>query len=158
RPGIDLSRLDPGGVERERVARIRETWGVAEHVRVALTPSRLDPGRGHGTLIEAAALLKARGVSDIRFVLAGDAAQPAFGRELDALAVERGVDSIISRTGAPSDRQAAFIGAAVAVFPASDPEALTRPAIEAAAMGALTIVSDVGPAREIVAAPPHAGT
>jgi glycosyltransferase involved in cell wall biosynthesis len=33
---------------------------------------------------------------------------------------------------------------------------VTRTTIEAAAMGALTIVSDVGPAREIVAAPPQA--
>jgi glycosyltransferase involved in cell wall biosynthesis len=157
RPGIDLARLDPGSVDRERVARIREAWGAAEHIRVALTPSRLAPGRGQRTLIEAASLLRSRGLNDIRFVLAGDAAQPAFARELDALAVERGVDSIVARTGPPSDRPAAFIGAAVAVFPASDPEAPTRSALEAAAMGALTIVSDVGPAREIVAAPRNAG-
>src|SRR5262249_44879695 len=32
---------------------------------------------------------------------------------------------------------------------------VTRMSIEAAAMGAITIISDVGPAREIVAAPPH---
>ena len=40
---------------------------------------------------------------------------------------------------------------------ASDPEVSTRSAIEAAAMGALTVLSDVGPAREIVAAPLRAG-
>jgi glycosyltransferase involved in cell wall biosynthesis len=33
---------------------------------------------------------------------------------------------------------------------------MTRTAIEAAAMGALTIISDIGPAREIITAPPHA--
>jgi glycosyltransferase involved in cell wall biosynthesis len=157
RPGIDLARLDPGSVDRERVTRIREAWGAAEHVRVALTPSRLAPGRGQRTLIEAAALLKSRGVDDIRFVLAGDAAQPVFGRELDVLAAERGVDSIVARTGSLSDRPAAYVGAAVAVFPASGPEVSTRSAIEAAAMGALTVLSDVGPAREIVAAPLRAG-
>jgi glycosyltransferase involved in cell wall biosynthesis len=32
---------------------------------------------------------------------------------------------------------------------------VTRASIEAAAMGALTIISDVGPAREIIAAPPN---
>ena len=42
------------------------------------------------------------------------------------------------------------------VFPAADADGVTRTAIEAAAMGALTIISDVGPAREIIAAPPHA--
>ena len=38
----------------------------------------------------------------------------------------------------------------------TESEGVTRTIIEAAAMGALTIVSDVGPAREIVIAPPYA--
>src|SRR5206468_1229849 len=43
----------------------------------------------------------------------------------------------------------------VVVFPATDADGVTRSSIEAAAMGALTIISDVGSAREIVAASPH---
>jgi glycosyltransferase involved in cell wall biosynthesis len=42
------------------------------------------------------------------------------------------------------------------VFPATEVDGVTRTSIEAAAIGALTIISDVGSAREIVAAPPHA--
>jgi glycosyltransferase involved in cell wall biosynthesis len=41
------------------------------------------------------------------------------------------------------------------VFPATDADGVTRTSIEAAAMGALTILCDVGSAREIIAAPPH---
>ncbi len=156
RPGIDLSRLVAESVGRERVAKVREAWGAAAHVRVALAPARLEVGRGQRTLIEAAALIKGRGLDDVRFVLAGDAAKPAFARELETLAAQRGVDSLVARTGAPTDRPAAFIGATVVVFPANDSEGVTRTIIEAAALGALTIVSDVGPAREFVAAPPHA--
>ncbi len=63
---------------------------------------------------------------------------------------------MFARLGAPGDPPAAFIGAAAVVFPAADAEGVTRASIEAAAMGALTIISDVGPAREIIAAPPHA--
>ncbi len=158
RPGIDLSRLGRESVGRERVTKVREAWGAEAHVRVVLAPARLAAGRGQRTLIEAAALIKGRGVDDVRFVIAGDGAKPAFARELDALAAERGVASLIARTGAPSDLQAAFIGATVVVFPATESEGVTRTIIEAAAMGALTIVSDVGPAREIIAAPPYAAT
>jgi glycosyltransferase involved in cell wall biosynthesis len=107
-------------------------------------------------LIEAAALIKGRGLDDVRFVLAGDAAKPVFARELDALATKCGVRSIVTRVGPAADPPAAFIGAAVVVFPAADADGVTRTSIEAAAMGALTIISDVGPAREIIAAPPHA--
>ncbi len=156
RAGIDFSRLAPDSVSRERVAKVREAWGAAAHERVVLAPARLEPDRGQRTLIEAVALIKGRGLDDMRFVLAGDAAKPAFARELDVFAVERGVGSLVVRTGPPTDRPAAFTGAAVGVFPASEAEGVTRTIIEAAAMGALTIVSDVGPAREIVAAPPHA--
>ena len=155
RPGIDLSKLQPERVSGRRVADVRSTWGVSAHERVVLASARLAPGRGHETLIEAAALIKGRGLDDVRFVLAGDAAKPVFARELDALAVKCGVKSMLARVGAAADPPAAFIGAAVVVFPANDADGVTRAAIEAAAIGALTIISDVGAAREIVAAPPH---
>ena len=155
RPGMDLSKLQPERVSGRRVSDVRAAWGVAAHERVVLMPSRLAPGRGPQTLIEAAALIKGRGLDDVRFVLAGEAAKPVFARELDALAVKCGVQSIFTRVGAAADPPAAFVGAAVVVFPANDADGVTRASIEAAAMGALTIISDVGPAREIVAAPPH---
>jgi glycosyltransferase involved in cell wall biosynthesis len=88
-------------------------------------------------------------------VLAGEAQKPVFARELDALAVKCGVKSIFTRVGALGDPPAAFVGAAVVVFPAAEADGVTRAAIEAAAIGALTIISDVGAAREIIAAPPH---
>ena len=62
----------------------------------------------------------------------------------------------LRESGPLADPPAAFVGASVAVFAASEPEGVGRTAIEAAAMGALTIVADVGPAREIVLAPPYA--
>jgi glycosyltransferase involved in cell wall biosynthesis len=147
--------LQPERVSGRRVADIRSGWGVAAHERVVLMPARLAPSRGPQTLIEAAALIKGRGLDDVRFVLAGEAAKPAFARELDALAVKCGVQSMVVRVAATADPPAAFIGAAAVVFPAADAEGVTRAAIEAAGAGALTIISDAGPAREIVAAPPH---
>jgi len=155
RPGLDLTKLQPERVSGRRVADIRLAWGIAEHERIVLTPARLASGRGHATLIEAAALVKAHGPDDVRFVLAGDAARPAFARELDALAAKRGVQSMMARVGAAADLPAAFIAAAIVVFPAAAAVAVTRTAIEGAAMGALTVISDIGPAREIVAAPPY---
>jgi len=156
RPGLDIARLGPDGVSRQRVATAREGWGAPPHERVVLAPARLTPSRGHKIVIEAAALLTEKGLSDIRFVLAGEATKSSLARELDAFAQARGVKAMVARVGAPSDRPAAFVGASVAVFAASEAEGIGRIAIEAAAMGALTVVADVGPAREIVFAPPQA--
>ncbi len=155
RPGLDFAKLAPKLISRERVAGARENWGVEPHERVVLAPARLAPSRGQRLVIEAAALLRERGLSDIRFVLAGAAAKLSFARELDALAAARGVKDIVMRVGPLADPPAAFVGARVAVFMASEPEGVGRAAIEAAAMGALAIVADVGPAREIVLAPPE---
>ncbi len=156
RPGLDLAKLAPNLVSRERVAKARADWGVEPHERVVLAPARLTPSRGAKLVVEAAALLRETGLSDIRFVLAGTAAKPSFARELDALAAARGVKAIVARLGALADPAAAFVGASVAVFAASEPEGVGRTAMEAAAMGALIVVADVGPAREIVLAPPQA--
>jgi len=155
RAGMDLSKLQPERVSGRRVSDVRTSWCVAAHERVVLMPARLASGRGQQTLIEAAALIKRQGLDDVRFVLAGEAAKPVFARELDALAIKCGVQSIFTRVGVAADPPAAFIGAAVVVFPATDADGVTRASIEAAAMGALTIISDVGSAREIVASPPH---
>ncbi len=156
RPGLDLTLLAPDAVSRQRVAKARQGWGAQQHERVVLAPARLAPLRGQQLVIEAAALLTKNGLSDIRFVLAGEAAKPSLARELDAFAEARGVSAIVARVGAASDRPAAFVGASIAVFAASEAEGVGRSAIEAAAMGALTVIADVGPAREIVLAPPHA--
>ena len=156
RAGMDLSKLQPERVSGRRVSDVRSSWGVAAHERIVLMPARLAPGRGQQTLIEAAALIKGQGLDDVRFVLAGEAAKPVFARELDALTIKCGVQSMFIRVAASADPPAAFIGAAVVVFPATEADGVTRTSIEAAAMGALTIISDVGSAREIVAAPPHA--
>ena len=156
RPGMDLSKLQPERVSRRRVSDVRSGWGVAAHERVVLTPARLAPGRGQQMLIEAAALIKSQRLDDVRFVLAGEAAKPAHARELDALAIKRGVQSMLVRVAASADPPAAFVAAAVVVFPATEADGVTRTSIEAAAMGALTVISDIGAAREIVVAPPHA--
>ena len=156
RPGLDVARLWPDAVSRPRVAKVRESWGVAPHERVVLAPGRIAPERGQALVIEAAALIAGRGLEDVRFVLAGEAQKASFGRELDALATARGVKGALARVGAEADRPAAFVGASVVVFPAREAEGVTRAVIEAAAAGALVVVADVGAAGEIVAAPPYA--
>ena len=156
RPGIDFARLAPDLVSRQRVATARESWGAEPHEKVVLAPARLLPVRGARLVIDAAAILMEKGISEIRFALAGDAARASFARELDAFAAARGVKAVVARVGALADPPAAFVGASVVVFAASEPGSVGRSAIEAAAMGAIVVAAEVGPAREIVLAPPQA--
>ena len=154
--GSDLRAFSPGAVDRERVNRLRGAWGVAQHERVVLLAARLTGWKGQKLLVEAASRLHAQGLSDVRYILAGDPqGRDGYVKELDALIVARGMKGIVSRVGHCVDMPAALLAASVVVVPSTEPEAFGRSAVEAQAMGALAIVSDLGAAPETVLAPPE---
>jgi glycosyltransferase involved in cell wall biosynthesis len=154
--GADLRRFAPGAVEPARVAGLREAWGVAPHERVVLVAARLTGWKGQKVLIEAARLLRERGLEEVRYVLAGDAqGREAYARELDALIAGAGLTAVASRVGHCADMPAALIAASVVAAPSTAPEAFGRSAVEAQAMGAVAVVSDSGAAPETVLAPPQ---
>jgi glycosyltransferase involved in cell wall biosynthesis len=153
--GVDLRAFSPANVDLSRVARLRADWGVAPHERVALVAARLTPWKGHRVLIEAASRIKAKGLDDVRFVLAGDPqGRDGYVRELDALIAKLGLKGFVLRVGHCVDMPAALTAASVVAAPSIEPEAFGRSAVEAQAMGAMVIVSDIGAAPETLLAPP----
>ncbi len=154
--GTDFSKFTPETIDPARVKRLREEWGVAPHDRIVLLAARLTGWKGHKTLIEAARLLKAGGVSDVRYVFAGDSqGRDGYVRELDALIAKNGLDGLVLRVGHCDDMPAAFLAASVVAVPSTEPEAFGRTAVEAQSMGALVVVSDLGAVPETVLAPPQ---
>src|SRR5215204_3322574 len=71
--GTDFAKFSPSAVAPDRVEVLRKAWDVAPHERVVLLAARLTGWKGQKVLIEAAAKLKSEGMSDVAFVLAGDA-------------------------------------------------------------------------------------
>jgi glycosyltransferase involved in cell wall biosynthesis len=68
--GTDLAVFSPAAVAPERVEALRGLWAVAPHERVVLLAARLTGWKGQKVLIEAAARLRAQGLSDTVFILA----------------------------------------------------------------------------------------
>lgn len=153
--GADLREFSPAAVDPRRVERLRADWGVAPHERVVLLPARLSARKGHGVLLEAAKRLMNEGLRDIRFIFAGDAHSEAYRRNIDAQIARAGLQEIVRNVGHCADMPAAYLASAVITAPSTEPEAFGRIAIEAQAMGAPVIVSDIGAAPEIVEAPPE---
>jgi glycosyltransferase involved in cell wall biosynthesis len=153
--GVDLRQFSPEAVEPERVEKLRIEWGVEPHHRVLLLPARLTARKGHFLLIEAARKLVAKGLSDIRFVFAGDARSEAFKRDILQRIERQGLSNYVHAPGYCADMPAAYLAAAVVVAPSIEPEAFGRVAVEAQAMGVPVIVSDIGAAAEVVLAPPE---
>lgn len=153
--GPDLRVFSPAAVEPARVETVRSDWGVAPHERVVLLPARLSTRKGHFVLIEAAKHLVDVGLSGVRFILAGDAHTEAFRRNIEMHIARAGLLDIVRAPGYCADMPAAYLAAAVIVAPSTTPEAFGRVAVEAQAMGAPVIVSDLGAAQETVLAPPQ---
>lgn len=153
--GTDFGIYSPAAVAPERVETLRDAWGISPHERIVLHAARLTGWKGHKVLIEAAAALKARGLTDTVFVLAGDPqGRDSYLRELDALIAARGLSGMVRRVGHCADMPAAFLMASVAVLPSIEPEAFGRVAVEAQAMGTPIVVSDLGAVPETVLSPP----
>lgn len=153
--GTDLAQFSPGAVSSARVEALRRAWGVAPHERVVLLAARLTAWKGQRVLIEAAALMRDRGLRDVAFVLAGDPqGRATYERELDGLVAARGLDGTVRRVGHCTDMPAAFRAASVVAVPSIEPEAFGRSAVEAQALGTPVVVSDLGAVPETVLAPP----
>jgi glycosyltransferase involved in cell wall biosynthesis len=154
--GADFSKFSAGAVEPARVARLRKAWDVAPDERIILVAARLTSWKGQKVLIEAARRLKERGLEGVRYIMAGDPqGRGGYVRELDALIGKAGLKGIASRVGHCADMPAAFLAASVVAVPSIEPEAFGRTAVEAQAMGAPVVVSDLGAVPETVLSPPQ---
>ncbi|MCX7898999.1 MAG: glycosyltransferase family 4 protein [Methylocystis sp.] len=154
--GANLRHFSPANVDPRRVERLRAEWGVAPHERVVLLPARLSARKGHAVAIEAAKRLLAQGAAnDLRIIFVGDQRSESFKRALEAQIAHDGLTGIVRSAGYCDDMPAAYLAAAVVLAPSTEPEAFGRVAVEAQAMGAPVVVSDIGAAPEIVLAPPE---
>lgn len=155
--GTDFSAYRPDAVDPERVSALRAAWGVEPDHRIILLAGRLTGWKGQRVLIEAARLMKERGVlGDAVVVLAGDAQGRAdYAAELVALAAAAGLGEAVRQVGHCTDMPSAFLAAAVVAVPSTEPEAFGRVAVEAQAMGTPVVVSDLGAVPETVMAPPQ---
>jgi glycosyltransferase involved in cell wall biosynthesis len=157
--GVDIARFDPVRIAPERVAVLRQAWGVAPGQRVILQAARLTRWKGQGVLIEAAARLLAQGqIGDATVVLAGDAqGRDSYVEELRGQIGRLGLQGRVHLVGHVQDMAAAYMAAHVTVIASTEPEAFGRTAIEAAAVGCPVVATDIGAPPETVLAGPAAG-
>ncbi len=153
--GVDLIALDPAAVSSERVATVREAWGVArdEARPIVLLPGRLTRWKGQTVAIEALGLLARENDERAPCMLAlvGDAqGRTAYVEELEALAQAEGVADAVRLPGHCADMPAAYALADVVVSASIEPEAFGRVAVEGQCMGRPVIATDHGGARETV--------
>jgi glycosyltransferase involved in cell wall biosynthesis len=151
--GVDLDRFSPAWVTPDRVEKLRADWGLSpgDARTTFLLAGRLTRIKGHLTIIEAAAQMKAAGHSDFLILFAGDdQGRTDYSAELRRAIAEAGLDEQVLIVGHCDDMPAAYLLADVAILPTTVPESFGRAAVEPQAMGRPVIASKHGGAVETV--------
>jgi glycosyltransferase involved in cell wall biosynthesis len=152
--GVDLDRFNPSFVTPDRLEKLRREWGIAENDRRTkfLLAGRLTRIKGHLTIIEAAARMKAEGRSDFMVIFAGDdQGRTEYSEELTRAIGDAGLAEQVKIVGHCADMPAAYLVADVAILPTIVPESFGRAAVEPQAMGRPVIASSHGGTVETVA-------
>src|SRR5262249_38981659 len=140
-------------VTPDRVEKLKAAWGIAPaDLRVRfLLAGRLTRIKGHLTVIEAAARMKAAARNDFLLIFAGDdQGRTGYGEELAAAVAAAGLEETVRIVGHCDDMPAAYLVADVAILPTTVPESFGRAAVEPQAMGRPVIASAHGGTVETV--------
>lgn len=149
--GLDFDRFNP---ERVDARRQRADWGASDDTVVIGLVGRIDPAKGQGTFIKAAAGLMKRIGSDrkLRFVVVGEetlGSEDGHLEELKAMVTQFHLEESVLFTGYMENIPEVMQAFDVFVMP-SKQEAFGLVAIEAMAMECPIVISSGGSAQEIV--------
>ncbi len=153
--GVDFQDFSPGVVSAERVSHLRATWGVSKHEHVVLLPSRFLTMKAAKPVLEAARILVARGLSQTKFVLAGDGLpRTQNARDIDSFIQKHSLQATVIRAPFCKDLAASFMSAALIITADVEPDAFGLTAIEAQAVGTPPVVGSNCAAAEAILSTP----
>lgn len=136
----------------DAVAAFRAKLGLRSDTTLVTLVGRINRWKGQSVLIEAAALLKARGVSNVRYLVLGDVAdgqhyfREAMLEQIRAAGLEK---DVLWHPFMP-DVDVAWAASDIAVVPSIEPEPFGRVAIEAMSHGLPVVAAAHGGLVEIV--------
>ncbi len=152
---IDTAVFDASAVDAARIERMRRIWGVSPQCRIILAPGRMVRRKGHHSIVQAAARMKAAGVKDFLIVFTGeDQGRTSYTGDLWDLIASTETNDVVRLCGLTGDLPAALAASNVAVFASMQAEGTQRTILAAQAMGIPVVASDLSAGPDIVLAPP----
>lgn len=153
---IDTAMFNPASVHPDRIAALRQAWGIPSRVRIVLAPGRVSPGNGQIALVPAARMLAQKGMSGVTFVICGDDRRhQRYARSIMKRAQTERVDALFRVVGHVADMPAAYAASEIVVVPCTVPPLYGQVVAEAQAMARPVIASSIGPIPENMVAPPR---
>jgi glycosyltransferase involved in cell wall biosynthesis len=154
-PSVDTVRFDPAAVSPERLAVLRQSWGIRPGWRVIFVPGRLSPAQGQMILIDAVRILLNGGMRGVAFILADAGGEVEHAGAITERIAAQGIGGVVRRVGHCADMPAGYAIADLVAVPSIEPATFSRIAAEAHAMAKPVIASSLGVLPEIVLGPPR---
>lgn len=148
-PGIDLQNYNTSAISAERLHNLSRFWRLPEQGIVALVPLPLEPGMGHGVLLQALAQLKDENIYAI--LVGSDRHAPGLRLEYERSIEKLGLHGKVIIPETCPDWPAAFWLANVVVAPNSAIRGQNMDILAAQALGRPVVVTAVGANEEMVA-------
>ncbi|MFN3856436.1 MAG: glycosyltransferase family 4 protein [Caulobacter sp.] len=151
--GVDLTRFDPRRVTPARIQALHDIWDLGDTSgrTIFVLGGRITRLKGHLTVVEAAARLRADGHENFLILFVGDdQGRAEYRREVEDAISAAGLTDHVRLVGHCDDMPAAYRLADFALLPSTQPESFGRAAVEPQAMERPVLVSDHGGARETV--------
>ena len=152
---IDTALFNPALVHPERVAALRQAWGIPSRVRIVLAPGRVSPGNGQISWCRRRACWRTTACA------ASPSCSPAttggtadYARSIMKQARAEDVDALFRMVGHVADMPAAYAASDIVVVPCTAPPIYGHVVAEAQAMARPVIASSVGPIPENMVIPP----
>ena len=152
---IDTTIFDARTVSAARIERMRRLWGVSPQCRIILAPGRMVRRKGHHSIVQAAARMKAAGTKNFLIVFTGeDQGRTSYTGDLWDLIASTETNDVVRLSGLTGDLPAALAASHVAVFASTQAEGTQRTILAAQAMGLPVVASDLSAGSDVVLAPP----
>lgn len=150
--GIDIDGLAPAAISPGCVEALCGRWRLDGTSGVIFVhPARLTRWKGQSVSIEAARLLRARGIDGFTLLLVGDAqGRDNYVAGLQQAILLAGLEPHVRLVGHCDDMGAAYALSDAVLSPSIEAEPFGRTAVEAQAAARPVIVSDAGGQRETV--------
>lgn len=144
--GIDAQFLDRNSIPKSQIEALINVWQLPEDKRIIMLPARLTRAKGHILLLEA---FKKLNDPTLFLIFVGEGKEH-YKQEIFQYIVKLQLENNVKLVGHCVDMPAAYFLSEIVVLPALLPESFGRVAVEAMAMGCLTIASDIGGTAETI--------
>ncbi len=147
--GVDDLYFDPMKVSEERIANLRNKWGIKKDVPVLMLPGRLSRLKGQTVFLKSLTLLKN---TTYQALLVGDTSDnPGYASELNEMISKFNLQEKVRLVGHCDDMPAGLaLADLVLSASSSEPEAFGRTTVEAMAMAKPVIATAHGGSLETV--------